>query len=66
MSLQVIGNNGLSVGRLSLQVMDTDNNPAKEVPVEEQKQKKKRNYRKDKPWDGDHIDHWKIEVAPWL
>ncbi|KAK8830677.1 hypothetical protein WA577_004405 [Blastocystis sp. JDR] len=41
--------------------MDTDNNPAKEVPVEEQKQKKKRNYRKDKPWDGDHIDHWKIE-----
>ena len=50
-------NNSLSVGRLSLQVMDTDNNPAKEVPVEEQKQKKKRNYRKDKPWDGDHIDH---------
>ena len=56
----------MSVGRLSLQVMDTDNNHAKEVPVEEQKQKKKRNYRKDKPWDGDHIDHWKIEVAPWL
>ena len=33
-----------------------------EVQAEKKKQQKKRNYRKDKPWDGDHIDHWKIEV----
>lgn len=46
--------------------MDKDNSPAKEVSTEEQKQQKKKNYRKDKPWDGDHIDHWKIEVAPNL
>ena len=32
------------------------------VSQEEQKGQKKKNYRKDKPWDGDHIDHWKIEV----
>ena len=59
-------NSGLFVDRLSLQAMDKDNSPAKEVSTEEQKQQKKKNYRKDKPWDGDHIDHWKIEVAPNL
>lgn len=23
---------------------------------------KKKNYRKDKPWDNEDIDHWKVEV----
>ena len=31
------------------------------LPVEG---KKKKNYRKDKPWDTDDIDHWKLEVPP--
>lgn len=42
--------------------MEGDSNPVDSVPKEETKQQKKKNYRKDKPWDGDHIDHWKIEV----
>lgn len=42
--------------------MEGDSNPVDSAPKEETKQQKKKNYRKDKPWDGDHIDHWKIEV----
>jgi ribosomal RNA assembly protein len=31
-------------------------------PVEEnQEQEKKKNHRKDKPWDNENIDHWKID-----
>ncbi|KAK8796714.1 hypothetical protein WA538_005909 [Blastocystis sp. DL] len=41
--------------------METEAKPADQVPKEEKKTEKKKNYRKDKPWDGDHIDHWKIE-----
>jgi ribosomal RNA assembly protein len=29
--------------------------------IETTKKKKKRNYRRDKPWDNENIDHWKIE-----
>ena len=43
--------------------METEAKPADQVPKEEKKAEKKKNYRKDKPWDGDHIDHWKIEVG---
>lgn len=43
--------------------METEAKPADQVPKEEKKTEKKKNYRKDKPWDGDHIDHWKIEVG---
>lgn len=46
--------------------MDSDSKAVETVPQEETKQQKKKNYRKDKPWDGDHIDHWKIEVIPYL
>lgn len=42
--------------------MDSDSKPVDSILPEETKQQKKKNYRKDKPWDGDHIDHWKIEV----
>ena len=42
--------------------MDNNEKPIDSVSQEEQKGQKKKNYRKDKPWDGDHIDHWKIEV----
>ena len=42
--------------------METEEKPIDQTPTEEVKQQKKKNYRKDKPWDGEHIDHWKIEV----
>ena len=42
--------------------MDNNEKPIDSISQEEQKGQKKKNYRKDKPWDGDHIDHWKIEV----
>ena len=42
--------------------MENEDKPTETTPADEKKQQKKRNYRKDKPWDGDHIDHWKIEV----
>lgn len=29
-------------------------------------QKPRKSYRKDKPWDRDDIDHWKIEVRDVL
>ncbi|KYO03514.1 putative KRR1 small subunit processome component [Plasmodium gaboni] len=29
--------------------------------VEEEKLNKKKKYRKDKPWDNENIDHWKVE-----
>ena len=47
----------------SLYKMDSDSKAVDSVPREETTQQKKKNYRKDKPWDGDHIDHWKIEVT---
>ena len=43
--------------------MDSDSRPVDTAPQEENKQQKKKNYRKDKPWDNDQIDHWKIEVV---
>ena len=49
--------------------MENEDKPTETTPADEKKQQKKRNYRKDKPWDGDHIDHWKIEVraaVSWL
>ena len=40
--------------------MDEDHREAVlEMAAEQQKQKK--NHRKDKPWDNENIDHWKIE-----
>ena len=42
--------------------MDSDSKPVETAPQEENKQQRKKNYRKDKPWDNDQIDHWKIEV----
>lgn len=53
----------------SLLGMENEDKPTETTPADEKKQQKKRNYRKDKPWDGDHIDHWKIEVRAafsWL
>lgn len=29
--------------------------------AEEETVKKKKKYRKDKPWDNENIDHWKVE-----
>ena len=43
--------------------METEEKPIDQAPTEEVKPQKKKNYRKDKPWDGEHIDHWKIEVC---
>ena len=43
--------------------METEDKPIDQTPTEEVKPQKKKNYRKDKPWDGEHIDHWKIEVC---
>ena len=43
--------------------MDSDSKPVETAPQEENKQQRKKNYRKDKPWDNDQIDHWKIEVV---
>ena len=28
----------------------------------EEEPKAKKNYRRDKPWDNEDIDHWKVEV----
>ena len=42
--------------------MEPEEKPTEQIPNEDKKVQKKKNYRKDKPWDGDHIDHWKIEV----
>ena len=34
---------------------------------EEQPKKTGHNkYRRDKPWDSEDIDHWKIEVRTWI
>ncbi len=27
---------------------------------------KKKNYRRDKPWDNENIDHWSIEVSIYI
>jgi hypothetical protein len=40
--------------------MTTEEEPVS-VPGDKSKKNK---YRRDKPWDGDHIDHWKVEVSP--
>lgn len=42
--------------------MEPEEKPTEQISNEDKKVQKKKNYRKDKPWDGDHIDHWKIEV----
>jgi len=36
-----------------------ENETKKEPEIEEPK---KKNYRKDKPWDNENIDHWKVET----
>ena len=37
--------------------------PEEEARKEEEPSKNKNNkYRKDKPWDSEDIDHWKVEV----
>ncbi|KAK8796333.1 hypothetical protein WA171_004294 [Blastocystis sp. BT1] len=41
--------------------MEPEEKPTEQISNEDKKVQKKKNYRKDKPWDGDHIDHWKIE-----
>lgn len=43
--------------------MDSDNKPTETVPTDEKKQGKKRNYRKDKPWDDGTVNKWEIEVG---
>ena len=43
--------------------MDSDNKPTETVPKDEKKQGKKRNYRKDKPWDDGTVNKWEIEVG---
>ena len=47
--------------------MEPEEKRTEQIPKDDNKAQKKKNYRKDKPWDGDHIDHWKIEVSlfPW-
>lgn len=47
----------------SLHTMDSDNKPTETVPTDEKKQGKKRNYRKDKPWDDGTVNKWEIEVG---
>ena len=47
----------------SLHIMDSDNKPTETVPTDEKKQGKKRNYRKDKPWDDGTVNKWEIEVG---
>ena len=41
--------------------MDSDNKPTETLPTDEKKQGKKRNYRKDKPWDDGTVNKWEIE-----
>lgn len=46
--------------------MDSDNKPTETVPPEEKKKSKKRNYRKDKPWDDGTVNKWEIEVGIFI
>lgn len=46
--------------------MDSDNKPTETVPSEEKKKNKKRNYRKDKPWDDGTVNKWEIEVRIFI
>ena len=45
----------------SLHTMDSDNKPTETLPTDEKKQGKKRNYRKDKPWDDGTVNKWEID-----
>lgn len=50
---------------ISFLTMDPENQPTNTSLTEEKKQKKKKNYRKDKPWDDGTVDKWAIEVTYW-